>query len=205
LDKPLEITACEFSNPQNAEYFDVAWERLTAEQLQRDREARDGYLVRIAVKPGLPTGAFQQDVVFNTNSKSVPSVRVPVQGLVVNDVSIAGRGWNARSDVLTMGSIRSSEGVQWPLLVVIRGPHAENARLKTSCILPGSLEVELGSTRYVAEKAISLTRLTIRIPPGSRPSAHLGAKQGTPGRITLQTNHPNVPELHIQVRFAVVE
>jgi len=204
-DEPLEIAGCEFANPQNAKYFDVAWERLTAEQLQKEGEARGGYLVRIGVKAGLPAGAFHQTTVFKTNSKSVPTVKVPVQGLVVGDVSIAGRGWNAQTGVLTMGVVNSSEGTEWPLVIVIRGPHAKDADLKPTRIVPDSLHVELGPTRHIADKAISLTRMTIRIPPGSEPSTHLGAKQGAPGRITLQTNHPEVPELNIQVRFAVKE
>jgi len=205
LDESLEITGCELSNPQNAKYFDAAWEPLTAEQLRKEGEARGGYRVRIAVKPGLPAGTFHQTIVFETNSKSVPTVKVPVQGLVVSDVSIAGRGWNAQAGVLTMGSVKSSEGAEWPLVIVIRGPHAKDANLKPIRIIPDSLHVELGSTRHIAEKAISLTRLKIRIPPGSRPSTHLGAERGDPGRITFQTNHPEVPELNIQVRFAVKE
>ena len=205
LDEPLEITGCEFSNPQNTKYFDVTWERLTAEQVRKEGEARGGYLVRIAVKPGLPAGAFRQTIVFKTDAKSVPTVHVPVQGLVVSDVSIAGRGWNAQTGVLTMGTVKSSEGVEWPLLIVIRGPRAKDVDLKPIRIIPDSLRVELGSTQHIADKAISLTRLRIRIPPGSRPSNHLGAERGAPGQITIQTNHTELPELNIQVRFAVKE
>jgi hypothetical protein len=63
----------------------------------------------------------------------------------------------------------------------------------------------LGSTRYISETQISLTRLMIRIPPGSEPTTHLGAEQGEAGRITFQTNHPQLREITIQVRFAVRE
>lgn len=205
LDQTLKITSCEFSNPQNAKFFDVAREPLTAEQLRKEGEARGGYLVRIALKPGLPAGAFHQTIVFKTASKSVPTVKIPVQGLVVSDVSIAGRGWNAQTGVLTMGTVKSNEGTKWPLVIVIRGPHAKDADLKPTRIVPDMLRVELGPTRHTAEKAISMTRLTIRIPPGSEPSTHLGAGRGKPGQITLQTKHPEVPKLNIQVRFAVNE
>jgi hypothetical protein len=204
LDEPLDVTGCEFSNPRTAEFFRVTWEPLTPKQLQQEGDARGGYLVRIAVEPSLPAGSFQQTIAFKTTSKSVPTVKVPVQGLVVSDVSIAGRGWNAQTGVLTMGTVKSSEGVEWPLVVVIRGPHAKGVDLKPTRIIPDSLRVELGSTRHVADKAISLTRLTIRVPPGSPPSKNLG-EEDDPGRITLQINHPDVPELNIPVRFAVKE
>ena len=124
----------------------------------------------------------------------------------MNDISIAGRGWNAQTDVLTMGTVRSREGTEWSLLIVARGPHAKDLRLKPVHIVPASrLTSKLGSTRYISETQLSLTRLMIHIPPGSEPATHLGAEQGEPGRITIQTNHPRQRELNIQVRFAVIE
>jgi len=205
LEEPLEIAGCQLSNPQTAKYFDVAWDRLTARQLREEGEARGGYSVRITVKRDLPVGAFQQRIVFKTNSKSVPTIEVPVQGSVVSDISIAGRGWNAQTGVLAMGTVRSARGAEWPLIIVARGPHAKDMRLTIDRIVPGLLQVELGPTRYIADKAICLTQLKIRIPPGSGRSMHLGSEQGRPGRITLQTTHPDVPELNVHVRFAVTE
>ncbi len=161
--------------------------------------------LRITVKSGLPVGPFQQQIVLKTNSKSVPTVQIPVLGSVVGEISIAGRGWNARTGVLTMGSVSGSRGAKWPLVVVVRGPHAKDVRFKPVRTVPDFLEAELGSPRYISDKAISLTRLTIRIPPGSGPSTHRGAEQGQPGRITLRTNHPQVPDVNIQVRFTIGE
>ena len=205
LDEPLKITGYGLSNPQNAKYFDVAWEPLSAEQVREEREARGGYSMHITVRPGLPVGEFRQQIVLKTNSETVPTVEVPVHGLVVSDVSIAGRGWNSLTGVLSMGTVESSKGTTWPLMIVVRGAHAKDVQLRPVRIVPDLLEVELGSARYIADKSISVTRLTIRIPPGSGPSAHLGAGKGNPGRISLQANHPEVPELTIQVRFAVKE
>lgn len=205
LDEPLEITGCELSNPQNAKYFDVSWEPLSAEQVREEGEARGGYSLRITVRPGLPVGGFRQRIVLKTNSNTVPTVEIPVQGLVVSDVSIVGRGWSSRAGVLTMGTINSREGTTWPLMIVVRGAHAKDVKLQPIRTVPDLLEVELGPARYIADKSISVTRLTIRIPPGSRPATHLKPEEGKAGQITLRTNHPKVPELTMQVRFAVKE
>jgi len=203
LEKSLQIVGYELSNGQTAKYFDVAWEGLTAQQLREEGEARSGYLAQVTVRPGLPVGAFLQRIVFKTNSKSVPTIEIPVQGAVASDISIAGRGWNSQTGALAMGTVKSDEGAKWSLVIVVRGPHAKDVRLKPERIVPDSLKVELGSTRYIADKAICLTRLTIRIPPDSKPSMHLGSERGEPGRITLRTNHPDVPKLHLQIRFAI--
>ena len=177
LQESLDITGFELSNPQNAEYFDVSWQRLSVEEVQEEGEARSGYLVRVAVQPGLPAGAFQQAILLKTNSKSVPRVEIPVQGRLVNDVSIAGRGWNAQTGVLTMGTVKRSEGVDWPLLIVVRGPHAKDVQLRAVRGVPGCLAVELEPTRYTADTGLSLTRMKIRVPSGSEPSSHLGGNE----------------------------
>ena len=65
------------------------------------------------------------------------------------------------------------------------------------------LAVKLGETTYSELSAVSRTRLTVRIPPGTPPATHLGSGQGALGRIILETSHPDVPRLEIRVRFAV--
>jgi len=205
LEEMLAITGYELSNRPIGQYYDVTWQRLAAEHLQEEGEARSGYLVRVTLKAGLPVGTFQQAIRLTTTSSSIPIVEIPVQGAVVPDIGIAGRGWNAETGTLTMGTFSSAEGAKWSLLIVVRGPHAKDIRLKPVRLVPAALEVELGATRYVAETAVSLTPLMIRIPPGHAPSTHLGGERGEPGWVTLQTNHPQLPELPIQVRFAVRE
>jgi hypothetical protein len=72
-------------------------------------------------------------------------------------------------------------------------------------VVPDVLDVSLGPTQHVSAKALRQTRLTIRIAPGSEPAVRLGSGQGEPGRIVLRTNHPQLPELRMRVRFAVGE
>ena len=205
LQESLDVTGYELSNPQIAENFEVTWEPLSAEQVREEGAARSGYLVRIAVRPGLAVGAFQQGLTLTTTAKSVPRVDIPVQGTVVSDISIVGQGWNAQSGVLTMGSVQRSEGANWSLLIVLRGPHAKDIQLKPLRTVPESLAIELEPAQYIAAKEVSLTRLKIRVPPGSEPSLHWGEGRGEPGQITIQTVPPLLPNLEIRVRFAIVE
>ena len=116
LPERWKITGCELHDATTAKCFDVAWEPLPAEQVQEEGEAQSGHLVRIKVRAGLPVGAFRQTIRLKTDSTSVPWLEIPVQGMVVGDISVAGRGWNAQTGVLSMGTIQRSEGTQWPLL-----------------------------------------------------------------------------------------
>lgn len=205
LPELWKITGCELPDATMAKCFDVAWEPLPAEQVKEEGEAQSGHLVRINVRPGLPVGAFRQTIRLKTDSTSVPWLEIPVQGVVVGDISVAGRGWNAQTGVLSMGTIKRSEGTQWPLLIVVRGPQAGNVRLEAGGSVPPWLKVELQPVPSAADAELSLTRLKIRIPPGSGPSMHLGEGRGEPGRITIRPDPPLLPDLSIEVRFAVSE
>ena len=205
LIKPLEIVGYELADPHTAEHFEVAWEPLTLGQLEEEPEARGGYMLRVTVRPGLPQGAFRQRIVINTSSESAPTVEIPVEGVVAGDVSIVGRGWNSRTGTLAMGTVRSRQGAVWSLIILVRGRRAKDVKFELVRIVPDLLEVELGATTYIAASALSQTRLTIRIPPGSPPATHLGSDQGEPGHLTLRTNHPEAPELRLLVRFAVAD
>ena len=45
--------------------------------------------------------------------------------------------------------------------------------------------------------------LVIEIPPGTPPMARLDIDQHDEARVVLKTNHPDVPEMVLGVRFAV--
>jgi hypothetical protein len=203
--EPLDITRCEVSDPEMAGHFDLKWEPLSAEQVREEGEARNGYRVRIALQPSLPVGAFQETIMLHTSSKSASCVKVLVKGIVADEISIAGRGWNAQSQVLTIGDVARNEGVDWPLLIVVRGPHARHARFTPLRSSPSWLTVELEPARYVEEKGVSLTRMRVRIAPDAAPPAHGQEPPGELGRITLQVDPPELSDLSLQVRFRVVE
>jgi hypothetical protein len=141
--------------------------------------------------------------VFKTGSRTVPKVELPVYGTVAGDIVVAGRGWDSHTGVVTMGTVNSKRGTVWPLIIVARGPHAKDVKLKLVSVFPDWLEVVLDPSLYLDERELSQTRLTIRIPPGGQPAMHLGSEQGKLGRITLTTNHPSQPTLVINVGFAV--
>ena len=203
LDEPLEIVGYECADPLTAEHFGVTWERIPAEQARKETQARGGYLLRITIRPGMPRGAFRQRIVLKTNVESVPTVELPVEGVVASDVSIVGFGWSAQTGVLSIGRVKRDQGAERTLMVIARGPHAKQVKLKGVQIVPELLVVELGETTYSESTGVSQTRLTVRIPPGTPPATHLGSGEGAPGRIVLETDHPDVPRLEIRVRFAV--
>jgi hypothetical protein len=155
------------------------------------------------VKPGLPLGPIRQTISLSTNLDTRPTVDIPLEGTVVSDISIVGRGWNADTGVLTLGTISGQEGAEQTLTIITRGPYRKEVRFKPGQIVPDLLRIQFGQTTPLAGGAVYCTSMTIRIPKGSRPASYLGARQSKYGEITIETSHPQARQLHLHVCFAV--
>jgi hypothetical protein len=203
LAQLLEIEGYEFSDRSLAKFFEVAVTPLTPGQLKEEEDAQSGYQMRISVKSGLPLGAFRQTITVKTNIEKRPTVEVPLQGLVVGDISIVGPRWHADKGVLALNSVSGQEGGRWRLTILTRGPHRKEVKFKPVRVEPDLLKVELGETIPINDGVVMQTSLVIEIPKGSRPANYLGTVQSPAGRITIETNHPKAPRLEIRVAFAV--
>ncbi|OHB80159.1 MAG: hypothetical protein A2V98_12280 [Planctomycetes bacterium RBG_16_64_12] len=159
--------------------------------------------MEITVKPGLPLGGFQQKILLQTNYDEAPTVEVPIRGTVGSEISIVGKGWNAKTGILMLGSVRSREGALLKLVIRTAGPHRKEVAFKPIEIFPDLLKVKVGKTTDLESGTISVTPLTILVPKGSPPADHLQMEQEKLGRIILETNHPTAHQLRILVRFAV--
>ncbi len=202
--EPLEITEYGLSDPTTAHYFDVTYQAIPPEEAKKlEEDATSGQLVQITVKPGLPLGAFQQTIRLKTNFKEASTVEVPIRGTIGSEISVFGKGWNRTTGVLTLGRVKSQDGIQHTLFIRAGGPHGKEVSLKPVKIYPDLLHVELGKTSFSEDSETALTSLIIQIPKGSRPAVHLGSEEGELGQITLESSHPKPLELRILVRFVV--
>ena len=105
--------------------------------------------------------------------------------------------------MLELGIISSRQGAQKKLMIIARGPQHNEVKFKVTEIMPDWLQVDFGPTREINNGAATRTPLTIRIPKGSPPANYLGPDETQFGKIVIETNHPEEPELQILVRFAV--
>jgi len=201
--EPLEIQDFRWEDQASAKFFDARLTTLPADQVKQEDGATSGQLLEITVKSGLPLGPFQQRISLATNQKEAPTIEVPVRGKVQSEVSIVGPGWSEEDGMLMLGTVDGRQGAQRTLLIIAGGKRGKDIRFTGVNADPGLLKVELGVPRPLKDGQATQTPLTITIPPGSPPANHLGSEQGKLGRITIDTDHPNTPQLRILVRFAV--
>ena len=204
-DDDLQVVDAQFGMEQNADVFEVRSAPLTAEQLAEEPNAKSGVLVTVIVKPGLPVGPFHQLLRLSTSATRAEELELPIEGNIVSDISIVG-GSNFESirSLLSLGVVSRTRGSRYPLHVLVKGPYRDEVQLEVAEIDPeDGLRATVSAPRSVNEGIVRIFPLTVEVPPGSPAVNRLGSEQGRLGRIRIRTNHPEVPELMLYVRFAV--
>jgi hypothetical protein len=201
FEDKVDVRELQLSSPDTRKFLDVNIEPITGEAFPNPA-AKAGMRITLTAKPGLPVGAFNQQLSIHTNLKDAPSLEIPIVGRVIGDISIHGALWDDQRSILTLGNVRSSEGKRVTLNLVIRGSAAADVKLHVISCDPPELTVSFGAAKRLKDDLAHLP-LEIEVPAGTPPIVRLGTAQGAVGRITLGTTHPTVPELTLGVQFVV--
>ncbi len=185
--------------------IECRWQPLSQEMLQDEPDARAGQLIAVELKPGLPSGPFEQTIRFATDDPAAPAIDLPIRGYVVSDISVAGPGWDSQLNLLDLGTIDKRKGLRRNILLVARGPHRETVRFELAEVRPTFVRCEIGSPRAINNGAAYQTPITIEVPKDSPTVSFAGPRSSELGRIVFRTNHPNVPEFKILLSLTVEE
>jgi hypothetical protein len=197
----LKVDDPEFSNTETRPFFDVDIELVEPKDLPNPK-AKAGARIRVSTKPGLRLGRFDQWLAVSTNIADAEQIKIPVIGRVIGNVSIHGRLFNEDQGVLRLGRVKSSEGAEEVLNIVVRGDDAADAKFSVAAVDPPELIATLGEPTVVKDTLVHVP-LTIRVPPGTRPMARLDIDQHDEARVVLKSSLPEVPEVVLGVRFSV--
>ncbi len=193
-----------FVDATTAQYFEAQVRNLTDEELAQQPMAKDGQVVLVTLKPGLPTGEIHQDLRVKLNLPDMPEQIIPIRGMIQSDVSVVGRlaSFDPRTNLLNLGGVAQKQGARAELLVLLKGDNREQIELAIAEIDPAeSLRVTLGERR-VSERLITVP-LTIEVPVGAPRVTRLGSEQGKLGMVVLKAANSLTKEVQIKVRFAV--
>jgi hypothetical protein len=120
--------------------------------------------------------------------------------------------FNDETNMLTLGSVSADKGTEVKLNMMVKGKYTKDVDFSVAEIDPESaLEVEIGdsvdinTTEADGSETLVARRfpLTVRVKKNSPSVRRLGSKQGDLGRITFDTQHPEIEQFDIKVQFSV--
>ena len=183
--------------------FAVSTAPADAAAVAAETGATGGFRVDVEFKPGLPIGRLRRVVTVTFDIGDEVVADIPLAGVVGGDLALAGSGWDSERQALVLGTVSGRAGLTTQLFITARGPHAAAVRPVVREVEPGSLVVTVGEPRPVGGGGSLRIPLEIAIPAGSRPANHLCSESGPPGKIVLDTGHPDAPTLTIPVCVAI--
>jgi len=193
-DEPKKLNAALFAPDQpdlklvkitssKPDYIVVTPKPFDAEEL-KSFNVKGGYRLEIEVKPGMPLGAFRDEVVIETDNKKEPEVRLKVSGTVTGPISIL-------PDRLRLINVTSSRGGAGEVTLLVRGGKPTKFEIAQK---PEKLKVDIEPNETATLKG--RYRLTVTVPPGT-PSGQIEET------IILKTDNPKAAELKIPVNIFV--
>lgn len=195
----LQLTGYELEDPATAPQFAVELLPVTP----TDNEIKSQWSVKVTVKPGLPSGSIQQKIRLRTNFAERPEVEVTVTGAIERDLRVLGARWNSSTGVLNLGRIEAGKEAVGELKVLAQGVHRDRLKLRVKQVIPAFLKVEIGDSQPLAGGERVQIPIKITVPADAPISSFVGTTEVPYALITVETDHPDQPELQIKVGFAV--
>ena len=187
-EEGMEITALSTSRP---EFLEATYHPLSPEEAE-DLKTKAGYRVDLLVKPGMPLGAVQEELLIRTDHPQRPEIRLTIVGRALGPIS-------AVPNMVRLTTATGGKPAEAALKLWVRGQDATHFEVAEA---PGKLKVEVvpaddttGATDPAA-KGRSY-RMIVTVPPGTPPGL-IG------GEIVLKTDHPQAAEVRLPVNIKVL-
>jgi len=201
-DEPLEFTSHDWLRPESAEHYSATIRPLAEDELDRSVEAKSGVELAVQLKSGLPLGTLTQTIRLVPSYEDIAPIEIPIVGRIVGDITFVGPKFRSDHNLLQLNLVPRDEGARVTLRALIKGEHRNDVQLEIESVEPpDSLKATLGEPNR--DENIVTVPLTVEVPRGATPGSHLGTGDTKAGRIVINTTHPEVKQIEIEVRFAV--
>lgn len=200
----LVVSHTRWLKPELADAFEVDFRPATTEELERETNAKAALVCLLKIKSGMPLGAFNQRLMVDLKADKKVSLEIPIVGTVVGDLTISGRGYNEDERTLGFGPVKRDKGKKATLFLTAKGPHCAKVKPTIKLVDPPDLAVSFDPPKSLKGGTSFMHICRVEIPEGCSFVNRLGSTvDNPPARIVIETNHPEIPELEIFVRYAV--
>ena len=184
--------------------------------------AKQAFLVKANVKPGLKQGPVNQSISFEILSTESDDkgaaksdenedamgryISIPVTGRVVGALSILPnsklRGVSGGGYLFDFGKADLDDALTAKLLVSLKGEQANSTKLSVGEISPAEF-VEATLEEPVGRGKMTLHALKLKFKPGEKKVERLGMDRDDYGYVMIESDNPLVPPLKLRLKFSL--
>jgi hypothetical protein len=180
-DRPeLKIKKISTSRP---EFLAVDTKPLLPDEAKHIKAAA-GNMVSVEIKPGMPLGRFQDEIVILTDHPLKPEIKVLLTGTITGPISVI-------PTRLSMPTVSSGQGASRDMTLIVRG-----ARPTTFTVAqhPDKVKVEIKPDDTSTLKG--RYKMTVTVPKGTSAGP-------VDGEIVIKTDHPAAAQMKVPVSILI--
>jgi hypothetical protein len=180
-DRPqTKITNLSTSRPK----LIVATQEPLTEADQTRLDSKTGARINIEIKPGMPLGQFQDELIIETDHPLQPLIKMTIAGKTTGPISVM-------PERLRLTSVNGTQGAQQDITLWVRGAKETKFEIEKK---PERLKIEITPSDPATQTGRYKLRATV--PPGTPPGV-------IDGDIVIKTDHPRAGELKIPVTILI--
>ena len=163
----------------------------------------------MTVKPGLPQGAFQENLRFKTGRAELPFLELMVEGQIAGSISISGKKYDKhKTGQLVIGPVSAASGAKESFRITLFDSAliADEKTVRVVDVRPDWLDVRLHYPDAEAQKGMPVKWVDadVEIPAGSPQERYSGPGLAETGEIVLSVGAgESRQEVILPVSFAV--
>jgi hypothetical protein len=181
MDRPeTKITKLSTSRPA----FIIATQHAMKDTDLMQLKIKNGYRVEIEVRPGMPLGAFQDELIIETDHPKRPVTKVSIAGRTTGPISVV-------PPQLRMSSVNGTQGATQDLTMLVRGARPTKFEIARK---PSKVDIQITPNDTDSQKG--RYRLKVTVPPGTA-AGHIEEE------IILKTDHPKAGEVKIPATILI--
>jgi hypothetical protein len=182
MDRPeTKVTKMTVSRPT---LMSVKQTALTDVDRKHLRVVAGGYRLDLEVKPGMPQGRFQDELIIETDHPLQQQVKVTITGNAVGPIKVI-------PERVRKTDVKSRDGATIKMPLLVKGNRETTFEVVEK---PDKIDVTITPNEKAKQKGSYF--MSVIVPPGTPPGS-------VEGEIVLKTDHPRASEVRIPVTILI--
>lgn len=163
-------------------------------------DCKSAYRVTGTVTPPESAGPIREQIILKTNQEGeFAEIKLGIAATRLGPITIVGPGWYGEKSIFNLERVDAHKGKTSRYSISLEGNYDD---LQLTSVESSPAGVEATLTKVKASDSLSRYTLTLRVPPDTiRPGSW--TLPGSPGTLTLKTNHPSLAELQFSLQMEV--
>lgn len=202
---PLEVKKVVWADERTVKNVDIEVVPIEVdlEKFPQHARAKGAARIDVTLKSGMALGPLSSRLVVDTNIENVTDVDVSVSGTVVGEIQfLPNPSFTPENSVLDFGRVRQDTGATRKMFLSVQGDHRDTLKLEVGEVVPAaSLTVTIGEP--VRQQHRTIYPITCTVPEDAPPAMFPGTSSKNFGKVLLKTNHPDIPQVKLNLRLIV--